>query len=170
MGCHEVLVRFCPQCGGNLLFRKLKLNEPERAVCSLCGAVIYQDPKVVACCLIEMGGRIALLKRDLEPQKFRWVLPGGYVDRGETVTGAAVREAKEECCLTVELEGLLGVYSYPGNIHVVIVYKASYVAGDLLPGDETQEAEWFSKDEIPWKDLAFNSTSDAIKDYLKEAK
>jgi ADP-ribose pyrophosphatase YjhB (NUDIX family) len=166
VGCHEISLSFCPQCGGNLFLKKLKENEPERSVCSLCGAVIYNDPKVVACCMIERDGRIVLLKRDLEPQRSRWVLPGGYVDRGETVKDAAVREAKEECGLVVAPRELLGVYSYPGNIHVVIVYVSSPTEGDLTPRDETQEAGWFSEEEIPWQDLAFDSTSDALKDYF----
>jgi len=170
VGCHEVSVNFCPQCGGNMLLKKLKINEPERSVCSVCGVVAYKDPKVVACSMIDRDERVVLLKRDLEPQRSRWVLPGGYVDRGETVKDAAAREAKEECGLVVEPQRLLGVYSYPGNIHVVIVYVSTYIAGDLSAGDETQEAAWFSEEEIPWDGLAFNSTSDALRDYYKSKK
>ncbi len=94
-------------------------------------------------------------------------MPGGYVDRKEAVETAAVRETFEECNVRVRIEDLVGVYSYPGKLAVVIVYKARYLEGKLTPKDETQAAEWFSEKEIPWSDLAFRSTTDAVRDYFE---
>ncbi len=168
MGSQDKSAAFCPQCGGRLITERLKPEEPERKMCGQCGSVFYLDPKVVACCLVLMGNRIALLRRGIEPQKSMWVLPGGYVDRGEPVTDAAIRETREECSLVVKLKELLGVYSYPGDIHVIVVYLASPLEGCLAAGDETQEAKWFSKEEIPWDELAFKSTEDALRDYLRK--
>ena len=157
----------CPVCGGRLNTLSLKKNEPTRLVCELCGFVFYLDPKVVACSIIEIEGKVVLLKRDIEPQKGKWVIPGGYVDRGEEVKAAAVRETEEECGLKTRIRDLSGVYSYPGIIPVVIVYVARYLSGDLRPKDETLETGLFSEDQIPWQDLAFRSTVDALKDYYK---
>ncbi len=158
--------RFCPVCSGPLVRKRLKPAEPPRLRCTACGFVFYLDPKVVACAIVERQGRIALLKRAIAPEKGKWVIPGGYVDRGEEVQKAAVRETLEECGLNVAIRDLLGVYSYPGVVPVVVVYQAASLSGHLIAGDETAAAGWFAPDEIPWHALAFPSTTDALKDYL----
>jgi 8-oxo-dGTP diphosphatase len=168
MNHEDVIYRFCPVCGGNLSHLTLKEQEPQRLVCSRCDFVFYLDPKVVACSIVEMDGRIVLLKRDIEPQKGKWVLPGGYVDRGEEVSAAAIRETEEECGLRTRIKRILGVYSYPGRPAVVVVYVAEYLSGDLVAADESQEAGLYLKEDLPWEQLAFQSTVDALKDYLKQ--
>ncbi len=163
MGHHDDEVRFCWRCGGSLQQRRLE--DGQRLVCDACGSVCYLDPKVVACCLVARNGLILLLKRAIEPQRDKWVLPGGYVDRGEPVADAAVREAEEECGLSVSLERLLGVYSYRGDPHVVVVFVAS-APGEARPGAEAGAAEWFELNRIPWQELAFRSTAEgALDDY-----
>jgi 8-oxo-dGTP diphosphatase len=166
----DVEFRFCPVCGGSLLEQTLKEGEPPRLVCSQCEFVFYLDPKVVACSIVELDGRIVLLKRAIDPQRGKWVLPGGYVDRGEEVTAAAVRETEEECGLSTRIVRLLGVYSYPGRPAAVVVYLAEYVSGELIAGDETEEVGLYGKEEIPWTKLAFQSTVDALKDYQTQRK
>jgi ADP-ribose pyrophosphatase YjhB (NUDIX family) len=164
---HAPDFHFCPVCGGKLRTSALKENEPPRLVCRSCDFVFYLDPKVVACSIVELNGSIVLLKRAIDPQKGKWVIPGGYVDRGEKVEDAAVRETKEECGLDVRIQDLLGVYSYPGKIPVVIVYTADRLSGDLIVGDETEAVDLFTRLSIPWKKLAFQSTTDALKDYFE---
>ena len=158
---------FCPMCGGKFQTLNLKDHEPTRLVCSACGFVFYLDPKLVVCAIVEKEGKIVLLRRDIEPQKGKWVMPGGYVDRGEVVEAAVHRETEEECGIKIHLIKLLGVYSYPGQLEVVIVYVAEYVSGNLMVGDETQAVRLFDLQEIPWQDLAFESTTDALRDYCK---
>lgn len=164
----DVEFRFCPVCGGNLYQQLVKEQEPPRLVCSQCDFVFYLDPKVVACSVVEIDGRIVLLKRAIDPQRGKWVLPGGYVDRGEEVTAAAIRETQEECGLRTRISRLLGVYSYPGRPAVVVVYVAEYVAGELIAGDETEEVGLYLRQEIPWPQLAFQSTVDALRDYQEQ--
>ena len=110
--------------------------------------------------------RIVLVRRAIEPGYGLWVFPGGYVDRGEEVTVAAMREAREEAGLQVRLDGLINIYSYPGRPIIVVVYKASIVGGDLQIDDESLEARLFTRAEIPWNDLAFRSTREALEDYF----
>ena len=164
----DVEIRFCPVCAGRLQERALKEAEPPRLVCSQCEFVFYLDPKVVACSIVRIDGRIVLLKRAIDPQRGKWVLPGGYVDRGEEVTAAALRETEEECGLRTRIERLLGVYSYPGRIAVVVVYVAEYVSGDLRAADESDEVGLYLQEEVPWKKLAFQSTVDALRDYFRK--
>ena len=158
---------FCPMCGGALEPRAIKQNEPERLVCVRCGFVFYLDPKVAVGTIIrDDDSRIVLVKRAIEPGYGKWVYPGGYVDRGELVRDAALREAREEAGLQVRLERLINVYSYPGRAPVVIVYAATIVGGTLMVDDEGLEARFFRAEEIPWDDLAFPSTHDALREYL----
>ena len=158
---------FCPMCGGALEPRAIKQNEPERLVCVRCGFVFYLDPKVAVGTIIrDDAGRIVLVKRAIEPGYGKWVYPGGYVDRGELVRDAALREAREEAGLVVRLERLINVYSYPGRAPVVIVYTATIVGGTLMVDDEGLEARFFRPEDIPWDDLAFPSTHDALREYL----
>ena len=165
---HEPIeYRFCPRCGGDLEKRIVKPTEPKRLVCLNCSFILYQDPKVVAGTIFTLDGRIVLLKRGVEPAMGKWVFPGGYVDRGESVHEAAIRETKEESQMDVKLGPLLNVYSYPRSPNIIVVYAAQVVGGELGAGDESVEARVFAPAEIPWNDLAFDSTRDALKDYIK---
>jgi ADP-ribose pyrophosphatase YjhB (NUDIX family) len=145
----------------------IKLNEPKRLVCAGCSFIFYQDPKVVAGTVFTLNGGIVLLRRGVEPSIGKWVFPGGYVDRGESVQDAAVRETKEESQLDVKLGPLLNVYSYPGSPNVIVVYTADVVGGELAAADESTEARIFLPKEVPWHDLAFDSTRDALNDYIR---
>ncbi len=162
--------RYCPACGGPLETRLLKPGEPDRLVCTVCRSPLYLDPKVVACSIVESENGIVLLRRGIQPQVGRWVMPGGFVDRGETVEAAALRETEEECGLRTRIRDLLGVYSYPGETVIVVVYTAGLVSGDLVAADETAEARFIRPDEIPWGELAFSSTRDALTDYCRRRK
>lgn len=161
--------RFCPVCGGRLEPRLLKATEPERLVCASCSFVLYVDPKIAVGTIIRTGeGRIVLVRRAIEPGYGKWVFPGGYVDRGEELLGAALREAREESGLEVRLDGLVNIYSYAGATPVIIVYAATVIGGALSVDDECLEAREFDEGDIPWNDLAFRSTAEALRDYLRE--
>ena len=159
--------RFCPRCGGALEHRLLKPTEPERLVCTKCGFVFYIDPKIAVGTIIRSASqRIVLVRRAIDPGYGKWVFPGGYVDRGEPLTIAAVREAREECGLDVRLEGLVNIYSYAGRTPVIVVYAATAIGGALAIDDECLETAEFDADSIPWDALAFRSTHDGLRDYL----
>jgi len=159
--------RFCPQCGGTLERRLLKATEPERLVCRACGFVFYIDPKVAVGTIIRSStGRIVLVRRSIDPGYGKWVFPGGYVDRGEPLTAAAIREAREECGLDVRLDGLVNIYSYAGRTPVIVVYAATAIGGELAADDECLETAEFDAIAIPWAELAFRSTEEGLRDFL----
>jgi 8-oxo-dGTP diphosphatase len=164
----SVQYRFCPACGGGLEQRSLKAGDPDRLVCSACGFVFYLDPKVAVGTIIATpDSRLVLVRRAIEPGYGLWVFPGGYVDRGEELTAAAMREAREESGLEIRLEGLVNIYSYSGSSPIIVVYAASIIGGELCNDDECLEARLFEPDKIPWNELAFRSTNEALRDYLR---
>ncbi len=100
--------------------------------------------------IIEYRGGIVLIKRKNEP--LGWALPGGFVDYGETLEDAAIREAKEETGLDVKLIRQFHTYSDPRRdprrhtISTVFIAKGE---GELKPGDDAQSADVFTKDNLP---------------------
>jgi ADP-ribose pyrophosphatase YjhB (NUDIX family) len=159
-------VRHCPRCGGALEDRFIEYEQRMRLVCSRCSFIHYLNPKVIAAAVPRQGTRIWLLRRSIEPALGKWTIPGGYVDLGEPVPDAAIRETREETCLDIRLEGLLNVYSYNDVGVVVIVYRATVTGGEAAITAESQEVRAFELAEIPWADLAFPSTHDALAEYV----
>jgi 8-oxo-dGTP diphosphatase len=166
---HRVLspatIRFCPLCAAPLGRAPVPPDQREQAVCSACGFVFYLNPKVVAGTIPEQDGRVLLTRRSINPGRGLWTFPGGFVDFGESVTDAAVRETFEETGLKVELTGLHNVYSYPAA-PVIVIYRASVVGGTLTTCDENDCLEWVAADDIPWDGLAFPSTRQALREWV----
>jgi 8-oxo-dGTP diphosphatase len=160
------LYKFCPHCGGRLEQKILQAKEPPRLVCSECGFVFYLDPKLAGIAIIPWEDGLVLARRAINPGYGLWVAPGGFVDVGERVEEAVVREVREEVFLNVRINRLLNVYSYPGRTTVIVAYVADVISGQPGGGDETLEARIFRPDEIPWEEIAFTSTRDALRDYL----
>ena len=158
-------MRFCPLCAGALRRAPVPPDLREQAVCGACGFVFYLNPKVVAGTIPEQDGRILLTRRSINPGRGLWTFPGGFVDFGESVTDAAMRETFEETGLEVELTGLHNVYSYPAA-PVIIVYRAHVTGGTLTTCSENDCLEWVTPDEIPWDVLAFPSTREALREWV----
>jgi 8-oxo-dGTP diphosphatase len=159
--------RFCPSCGGALAMRSLKAGDPDRLVCGSCAFVFYLDPKVAVGTIIATAdSRLVLVRRAIEPGYGLWVFPGGFVDRGEELPKAAMREAREESGLEVRLDRLVNIYSYPEAAVIIVVYAATAMSGELCADEECLEARLFTPAELPWDELAFRSTREALRDYL----
>lgn len=154
-------VRFCPRCA-----QPADVDYPRSIACPHCGYGAYYNPKPVAAAITTTpDDRIILLKRGFDPGKGLWTFPGGFVDLGETVEEAARREAREEIEASIELTGLVGVYSKPTDRVILIVYAAT-TADTPQTTDEAPEVTTYSPDEIPWEELAFWSTTNALTDFL----
>jgi len=162
--------KFCPRCAGRLEERYIEVEQHVRKVCSSCGYIFYMNPKVVAAAVPRQGDQIWLLRRNIQPGLGCWTFPGGYVDMGERVPDAAIRETYEETLLEVRLDGLLNIYSYSDVGIVLIVYRATVVGGTAGLTAESREIRPFETGEIPWSELAFPSTRDALRDYVKGVK
>ncbi len=131
------------------------LREYENKVASLQSQFEneWSKPSVTADAVITRDHEIALIKRANEPYKGSYALPGGFLDRGETLEQCVVREALEETGLRTEIVGLVGVYSAPNRDprghFVTAVYHLRPVGGTLKAGDDAKEAQWFHLDHLP---------------------
>ena len=153
--------RFCPRCG-----QPADVDYPRSISCPHCGYGAYYNPKPVAAAIpVTAAGEIVLLKRGFDPGKDLWTFPGGFVDLGEAVEEAARREVREEIEVDVELTDLVGVYSRPDDRVVLIVFAAK-IQDEPKTTPEALQVEAFAPDEIPWQELAFWSTTNALKDFL----
>ena len=114
-------------------------------------------PSLTVDIIILVKDKIVLIKRLNPPYQGTWALPGGFVDIGETVEKAAVREALEETGLDVELKEMVGVFSDPRRDprgHTVTICFTSLGKGTLTASSDAQDAELFDPDDLP--ELAFD--------------
>jgi ADP-ribose pyrophosphatase YjhB (NUDIX family) len=123
--------------------------------------VVYLDPKLAVAVVIERNGSILLGRRGPNSREpGRWSFPAGFVDRGEPVEVAAVREVLEETGLSVELGPLLGLFSRRGETVVLAAYAAISAVGEPVAGDDLDLLDWFHPDDLPV--LAFPHDSEIV--------
>jgi mutator protein MutT len=123
-------------------------------VCIACGAITYLDPKLAVAVVIEREGKLLFGRRGPGAREAgKWSFPAGFVERGERVEDAAIREAREEVGLEITLGPLLGLFSATGETVVLAVYLAHAPAGEPTAQDDLTTVGWFSPDALP--ELAF---------------
>ena len=156
---------YCPACGLPLETRMLEADHGPRLVCPR-GHVTWRNPRLVVGTLPVRAGRVFLARRAIEPGAGRWTYPGGFLEIGESAQEGARRETEEETRLKVEIGRLIGAYSRPHAAVVTLIYEATVVGGEALPGAETSEVRDFGPDEIPWSELAFTTGESALRDWI----
>lgn len=137
-------------------------DQKERLVCDECGWVHYENPKVVVGAVGTHDGRYLLCRRSIEPGYGRWTITAGYLEANETPEEGALREAREEACVELRLEGLLGIYSIPRISQVQLLFKATLARPEFEAGEETFEVRLFDWSAIPWSEIAFPSVAWAL--------
>jgi len=161
-------MQYCPKCATKLELRST--GDRPRPICPACGFVFYFNPVVGAGALVEKDGRVVLVRRGVEPKLGYWSLPSGYVEADEMAEEAAVREMQEETGLQIEIDDLLGVYSFGGEPQtgVLILYSAHPVGGELRPGDDAQAVQAFDPSDMPPDEqIAFRTHLQALRDWRR---
>lgn len=163
-------LQYCPHCGAPLILRLLETEDRPRLVCDR-GHILYVNPKVIVGVVPERRGRVLLMRRAIEPRYGAWTFPGGFMEIDETLEECATREALEEVGVEVRIMGLVGLYSRPGPhgpAIVNVVYDGRVRDGDEpSPGREALETRWFRPADIPWDELAYETTRWALHDWLR---
>ncbi|MEL6252972.1 MAG: NUDIX hydrolase [Bacteroidota bacterium] len=164
-------MNYCSNCGSERLVLKVPDgdNKP-RICCENCGAIHYSNPKMVVGCLPVWEGKILLCRRAIEPRKGFWGLPAGYLENKETVEEGALRETLEESGAEVDIVRMHAIYNIPRISQVYIFFLAAMRGPELDPGEESLEAKLFDLNEIPYDEMAFPSSSYAIKKYKEDLK
>jgi 8-oxo-dGTP diphosphatase len=156
---------YCLVCGTPLEARHQE--DRERPTCPSCGFIHYLDPKVAVAVILGNEHGVLLGRRRIDPGSGLWSFPAGYVNRGEVLEEAAVREVLEELGVAVRLTGLVGVYSHRGEAVVLIVYAGEIEAGEPRPdGHEVSEVRRFALDGLP-EDLAFPHDRRVLTDWKR---
>ena len=160
-------MNYCSACGRPVTTTIPDGDNRPRAVCTACAAVHYVNPKLVVGCVPEFAGQILLCRRAIEPRLGFWTVPAGFMEIGETLADAAIRETWEEALARVDLGALFSVVDVvqAGQVHVF--FAARLLQPDFGPGTESLEVRLFHPPEIPWADLAFPSTRIALEQHLE---
>jgi ADP-ribose pyrophosphatase YjhB (NUDIX family) len=163
--------RFCSQCGGSLADRFVEAENRLRGVCAQCGEIAYRGPQVLVSTIVMSGDRVLMCRRASPPQAGRWVLPGGFVEFGETLEQAAVRETREETGVCLDPRDLhpYAVATLPEISEVYAGFLAVVPeSAEAVCGDECTDVRFFSEDDVPWSELAYPDTGVYLREYLSE--
>jgi 8-oxo-dGTP diphosphatase len=158
---------YCPRCGAPLA-DGIKFGRVRR-VCRYCGFIHFDDPKVAVAALVSDGERVLLVRRAAVPRIGFWAVPAGYMDADELPEEAVVREIAEETGITIRVLGLHGIVPLAGWAQrrgILLLYIAEPVAGEAVAADDVSEARWFTREEIPWDELAFESTTQFLREWI----
>jgi len=161
-------MQVCSRCGGPLGLSVPAGDNRERHVCSRCGAIHYQNPKVVAGCLAEWQGRVLLCRRAIEPRRGFWTLPAGFLENGESVQHGARRETLEEANARVEIRQLYTLFSLPHIDQIYMMFRGELLDDGFSAGDESLEVRLFEPGEIPWEEIAFLSIAETLRYYVED--
>jgi len=161
-------MKFCSQCAAPLARRVPEGDHLPRHVCDACGAIHYQNPRLVVGCVPEHEGRILLCRRAIEPRRGYWTVPAGFMENGETLQQAAARESQEEALAEVSIGSLLSVVHVLHAEQVHVFFRAQLAVARYAAGPESLEVALVAPDDIPWADIAFPSTDFTLRRYLED--
>lgn len=162
------LSNYCGQCGSRISRRIPPGDSRERDLCESCGAIHYQNPRLVVGTLPVWDGKILLCLRAIEPRARTWTLPAGFMELSETTAQGAMRETREEAGVEVVMGDLYTVIDVPHVDQIHVYFLAQAVNGEVDPGPESLDARYYKPDEIPWDNLSFRSVSTTLKHYLND--
>lgn len=162
-------LKYCPNDASVLIYA-----EDEKVLtCSKCGLKLFQNSKpTVSAVISDDQNRVLLAKRKSECRNGLWGAPGGFLENGEELIDGLKREVREEVGVEVEVLGLVFCMvedePYPKssfeNSHVInFQFKCKVISGEPKSLHETSEVRWFSKDEIPWDQIAFPGVKGALR-------
>ncbi len=161
-------MNYCSHCGAQVALKIPPGDFLPRHVCDTCQTIHYQNPKVVVGCIPEWDGQVLLCRRAIEPKAGWWTYPAGFMETGETIEQAAVRETWEEAKAEVELVSLYGVFSLPHVSQVYVVFRGRLRVPEFAVGSESLEVQLVPPEKIPWEHLAFPVIHETLARYVRD--
>lgn len=168
MSAMDPALNYCSNCGAIVSLRIPAGDSLPRAVCDACGAIHYRNPRLVVGALPIWQDKVLLCRRAIEPQRGLWTLPAGFMENGETVAQAALRETREEANASISLGEMFTLISVPHISQVHVVYRATLLDLDFSAGVETLEVQLFDESEIPWDEIAFRTIALTLRHYFDD--
>jgi ADP-ribose pyrophosphatase YjhB (NUDIX family) len=164
----EPEIHYCTSCGASVSLRIPAGDSLPRHVCDACGTIHYRNPRLVVGALPVWQDKVLLCRRAIEPRLGMWTLPAGFMENGETVAQAAMRETREEANANIALGEMFTMISVPHISQVHVVYRAILLDLDFSAGEETLETRLFAEDEIPWDDIAFRTIALTLRHFFAD--
>jgi len=162
-------IRHCKQCGTAVTYRLPDDGDTrERAICPACHTVHYENPLNVVGTIPIWNDQVLLCKRNIEPRLGKWTLPAGFMELGETVMQGAARETQEEAGAQFQMLELFSIMNVVRVGQVHFFFRAQLTSPDFDPGHETQEAQLFAEQDIPWDDIAFRTVRETLRCYFAD--
>lgn len=161
-------MNFCSACGHRVELLVPPGDNRPRFCCANCGAIHYENPKMVLGTIPAWEDRVLLCRRAIEPRHGYWTLPAGFMENGETTDQGAERETQEEAGARVEMGELFSMLDVPHVQQVHMFYRARLLDLDFAPGTESLEVKLFSERDVPWQDLAFRTVSQTLRWYFED--
>jgi 8-oxo-dGTP diphosphatase len=147
------VIRFCSHCGA-------RLDHAPPITCAACGTAHYRNPKPCGGALLAHDGKLLLGRRDIEPYRGMWDIPGGFCEQHEHPRDAAERELFEETGVRGRATSLLGIWmdDYSGDEVAMNIYYVFEPVGEPIPdagNAEVSELRWFAPEELPLDEISF---------------
>jgi ADP-ribose pyrophosphatase YjhB (NUDIX family) len=164
----DPMINYCSVCGAAVSVRVPTGDKMPRHVCDACGVIHYQNPRLVVGALPVWEDSILLCRRAIEPCHGMWTLPAGFMENGETIAEAALRETQEEANARIALGEMFTLISVPHINQVHVVFRAGLLDLGFSAGDETLEVALFREHEIPWDEIAFRTIALTLRHYFAD--
>ena len=162
-------IKHCRVCGAPTQYRVPADDNRDRAICTVCGEVHYENPLNVVGTVPVWGEQVLLCRRNIEPRYGLWTLPAGFMELGETTAEGAVRETVEEAGARIELRRPVHACStWCASARCTCSTAPACWTRDFDPGPETIEAQLFHEHEIPWDQLAFRTVRETLQRYFAD--
>jgi len=144
-------LKYCPYCAG--LFERRPVQGRPRLVCTVCGEIYYENPLPASTALVlNERNQLLLGKRSVDPARGQWCLPGGFVEMGETMEQAALRELREETGLQGRALAFIGCLHQESRFYgsiIIFGYRVAALCGELRAGDDMEELCYYDLDRLP---------------------
>ncbi len=165
----QVELNFCSRCGAKIDEKNRQKDDVISGICINCDAVYYDNPKIIVLSLIDFKGKVLLSKRAIKPRLGFWALPGGFMEKNETIEEAAIRETREETGVIVNKLHLYTLVNCPKINQVYFVYRGSVNSDHTEIGEESLDAKFYAECDIPWDALSYKIMNQVL-DWFYEDK